>query len=83
LDGADSSFLQINDLVTEGKSKLLGLQLPRDIGAGERPVKDGDRAGKHTLHWLGGQALGVATPFDGHRVGAADIGDNDGGADVT
>jgi len=28
LDGADPSFLEIDNLITEGESELLGLQLP-------------------------------------------------------
>jgi hypothetical protein len=35
LDGVNASLLEIDDLVTEGKSKLLGLELTADISTGE------------------------------------------------
>ena len=59
LDGADTSLLEINDLVTKSKSQLLGLNLTRDVVTGERPVEDGNGASKHTLHRLVGETLSV------------------------
>lgn len=40
LDGLDTGLGEVNDLVSEGKSELLRLDLLGDIGSGERPVKD-------------------------------------------
>ena len=42
LDGKDSSFFKVQDLVTEGESKLFRLDLTGDIDARERPIEDGD-----------------------------------------
>lgn len=82
LNGTDASLLEVDNLITEGKSQLLGLQLPGNVGTREGPVEDGDRSSKHTLHGLGGEALSIATPLDGHGVGTADVGDDDGRSDV-
>lgn len=35
LDGVDTSFFEINDFITEGKSKLLRLNLARDVNTRE------------------------------------------------
>lgn len=83
LDGADAGFLEVNDFIAESQSQLLGLQFTGDIGTREGPVEDGDWASKHTLHGPLGEALGVATPADGHGARAADIRDDDGGSDVS
>ncbi len=83
LDGADAGFLEVNDLITESKSQLLGLEFAGDVSAGEGPVEDGNWASKHTLHGPLGEALSVATPANGHGARAADIGDDDGGSDVS
>jgi len=83
LNGLNTSLLQIHHLITECEGELFGLKLTRHIGTGERPVEDGDWAGQHSLHWFLRNALSVATPFDGNRVGAADIGDDDRRADVS
>lgn len=40
LDSLDTSVGEVNDLVSEGKSKLLRLNLLGDIGSREGPVKD-------------------------------------------
>lgn len=40
LDSLDTGVGEVNDLVSEGKSKLLRLNLLGDIGSGEGPVKD-------------------------------------------
>jgi hypothetical protein len=82
LDGTNASLLKVNNLVTESKSELLGLQLPGNISARERPIENGDRASKHALHGLGGQALSVATPFDSHWVRTAHVGDDDGRTNI-
>lgn len=82
LDGVDTGVLEIDDLVAESEGKLLGLDLARDIGTREGPVEDGDGSGKHTLHGLLGDALGVRAPLDGHGGRARDVGDDDGRADV-
>lgn len=83
LDGLDSSLFEVNDFVTESKGELPGLHLLGNIGTREGPVEDSDRTGEHTLHWLLGQALSVAAPFDSHRTRAADVGDDDRRADIT
>lgn len=83
LDGGDTGLLEINDLVAEGKGKLLGLELARDIRTRERPVQDSDRPSEHTLHGALGNALGVRTPLDSDGPGTADVGDDDGRTDVT
>jgi len=62
---------------------LFGLKLTRNVGAGERPVEDGDWAGQHSLHRFLRNTLSVAAPLDGNRVGAANIGDDDGRADIS
>ena len=82
MNRADASLLEINDLVTQSKSKLLGLQFPRDIGTGERPIQDGDGTGEHAFHRLLSQALSVAAPFDGHGMRAADVRDDDGRTNI-
>ena len=82
LDGTNTGLLEVDDLVAEGKGDLLGLHLLADVGTGERPVEDGDGAGKHALHGLLGEALGVRRPADGHGSGTADVRDNDGGTNV-
>lgn len=83
LDGADAGLLEVDDLVTEGKSKLRALDLPRDISAREGPVEDGNGSSKHAFHGLACEALSVGGPLDGHGVWAADVGDDDGGTDIT
>lgn len=83
LDGTNAGLLEVNDLVAEGKSELLALNLPGDISTREGPVKDGDGSGKHALHGLLGQALSVRRPLDGHGMGTADIRHDDGGTNIT
>ena len=82
LNSLDASFLKIDDLVTKRKGQLLGLNFSRDVHAGERPVQNGDRAGKHALHRLLREALGVAAPFDGHRTRATYIGNDNRGTNI-
>jgi len=62
---------------------LFGLKLTRNVGTGEGPVEDGDWTGQHSLHWFLRDALSVAAPFDGDRVGTTNIGDDDGRADIS
>lgn len=83
LDGLDTGLGEVDNLVSESESELLGLNLLGDVGSGERPVEDGDRAGKHTLHRLGGKALSVGRPSDGHGLGSGNVRDNDRGSDVS
>jgi hypothetical protein len=83
LNGVDAGVLQVDDLVTESESELLGLGLSGDIDTGERPVEDGDGTGKHTLHWLFGEGLSVGGPSNGHWRRTRDVGDDDGGSDVS
>ena len=82
LDGLDTRPLEVNNLITESKRKLLALELTGDVGTRERPVEDSHGAGKHTLHGATGEALRVAAPADSHGVGAADVRDNNGRANV-
>ena len=83
LNGLDTSLFQIHHFIAEGEGELLGLELTRDIGTGEGPVEDGNWAGQHSLHGFLRNALSVAAPLHGDRVGAADVGDNDGRADIS
>ena len=83
LNGLDTSLLQINHLVTEGEGELFGLEFARNVGTGEGPVEDGNRAGQHSLHRLLRDTLRVAAPLDSNRVGTADVGNDDGGADIS
>ena len=83
LNRLNTGLLQIHHLIAEGEGELLGLELTRDIGTGEGPVEDGDRTGQHSLHWFLRNALSVAAPLDGNRVGTADIRDDDGRADIS
>lgn len=82
LNGADAGVLEVDNLITESKSELLALDLTRDIRAREGPVEDGDGTSQHTLHGAGGQALSIPAPLDGDGAGTADVGDQDGRADV-
>ena len=82
LDSLDTSLLKVDDLVAKRESELLALELARDIGTRERPVEDGDGPSEHTLHGLTGEALRVAAPANGHGLGAADVRNDDGRANV-
>jgi hypothetical protein len=53
LDGKDAGLLEVDDLVAERERELLALDFAGDVGAGEGPVEDGDRAGEHTLKQVG------------------------------
>jgi hypothetical protein len=49
LDGVNAGLLEVANLVSEGESELLALDLSGDVDSGERPVEDGDGSGKHSL----------------------------------
>lgn len=83
LDSLDTGVGEVNDLVSEGKSKLLRLNLLGDISSREGPVKDGNGASKHTLHGLLSEALSVSRPLNGHGRRSGDVRDNDRGSDVS
>ena len=83
LNCLDTSLLQIHHFVAEGEGELLRLELTRNISTGEGPVEDSDRAGQHSLHWFLRHALSIAAPLDGNRGGTADIGDDDGWANIS
>lgn len=83
LDGLDAALGEVDDLVSESESELLGLDLLGDVGSGERPVEDGDWASQHTLHGLARERLGVRGPSDSHWGWSRDVGDDDGGSDVS
>lgn len=57
--------------------------IPGLVISDERPVENGDRSGKHSLHWAGGHALGHGGPEDGHSLGTAHITIDDWGLDTT
>jgi hypothetical protein len=52
LNGADAGLFKIHNFITKCESKLLRLQLTRNISTRERPIEDGNRPSKHTLHRL-------------------------------
>lgn len=83
LDDVDAGLLEVKDLVSESKSKLLGLVLVGDVVSGERPSETGDGASKHTLHGLLSDGLSVLRLLDGHGSGSRDVTDNDRGSDVS
>ena len=49
LDGVDTGGLEVDNLVSEGESELLALNLSGNVDSGERPVEDGDGSSKHSL----------------------------------
>ena len=83
LNSLDTSFLQIHHFITKGEGELLGLKLTRNVGTWEGPVEDGYWAGQHSLHRFLRDALGIAAPLDGNRVGTTDIVDDDGRANIS
>ncbi|GKT83088.1 LOW QUALITY PROTEIN: hypothetical protein Ct61P_00938 [Colletotrichum tofieldiae] len=84
LDAVDASGLEVDDLVAEGQSKLLGLDGLVDVVTGERPAQAGDGAGEHALHGALGVSSGVLGLLDCHGlvVAARDVTDDDGGTDA-
>lgn len=83
LDDIDASLLKVNDLVTEGKSKLLSLDGLVDIITGERPSQASDGASQHTLHGLAGDGGGVLGLLDSHGGRARDVTDDDRGTNAS
>ena len=82
LDDEDAVLLEVDDLVTESKSKLLALHGLVDVITGERPPEAGDGTSKHALHGLLGDGRSILGLLDGHGSGAGDIADNDRGTDA-
>lgn len=82
LDDVDASSLKVNDLVAEGKSKLLSLDGLVDVVTRERPSETGDGTSQHTLHGLLGDGGGELGLLDGHGGRAGDVTDNDRGTDT-
>lgn len=83
LDDVDTSLLKVDDLVTEGKGKLLSLDGLVDVVTRERPSKASDGASKHTLHGLLGDRDGVLGLLDGHGLRSRDVTDDDGRSDAS
>ncbi|KAK1242143.1 hypothetical protein MKX07_000129 [Trichoderma sp. CBMAI-0711] len=83
LDDVDAGGLEVDDLVTQSQSELLGLDGLVDVVTGERPSQAGDGSSQHTLHGLAGDGDGVLGLLDGHGGGAGDVADNDGGSDAS
>ena len=83
LDDLDTGSLEVNNLVAQSESELLGLDGLVNVVTGERPAQTGDRASQHTLHGLVGNRHGVLGLLDGHGVGTRDVTNNDGGTDAT
>lgn len=77
LDDEHTSVLEVNNLVAEGKSKLLSLDGLVNIVTGERPPEAGDWASQHSLHWLLGDGDSVFGLLNGHWGWARDVTDND------
>lgn len=83
LDDVDAGLLEVDNLVTEGQSKLLGLDGLVNVITGERPSQASDGASQHALHGLVGDLDGVLGLLDGHGSGAGDVADNDGRSDAS
>lgn len=83
LDDVDASLLKVDDLITEGESKLLSLDGLVDVVTGERPSKASDRTSEHTLHGLLGDRDGVLRLLNGHGVRAGDVTDDDRRSDTS
>lgn len=83
LDDVNASLLEVDDLVTESQSKLLGLDGLVDVVTRERPSQASDGSSQHTLHGLAGNRDGVLGLLDSHGGGAGDVTDNDGGSDAS
>lgn len=83
LDDVDTGLLKVDDLVTEGQSKLLSLDGLVDVVTGERPSQASDGTGQHTLHGLLGDRNSVLGLLDGHGGRARDVTDDDGRSDAS
>jgi len=77
LNDVDTSGLEVNNLVTKSKSKLLSLDRLVNIVTRERPTETGDGTSKHTLHGLLADAGGVLALLDSHGGGTRDVTDDD------
>lgn len=83
LDDVDTSGLEVDDLVAEGKSELFSLNGLVNIITGERPSQTGDRASEHALHRLLGECSSVFRLLDSHGKRPRDITDDNGGTNAT
>ena len=83
LDSLDTGVGEVDNLISESESELLGLNLLGDIGSGERPVENGNGTSQHALHGLVRDLLGVRRPSDSHWVRSGDVRDDDGGSNVS
>lgn len=77
MDDVNASSFEVNDFVTEGKAKLLGLDGLMNVITRERPAQAGNGPSKHTLHGLLGDGSGILRLLDGHGSGAGDVSNND------
>lgn len=77
LDDGYTGLLEVNDLVAEGKSKLLSLDGLVNIVTWEGPSQAGDWASQHSLHWLLGDGDSELGLLDGHWCWARDVTNND------
>lgn len=77
LDDGDTGLLEVNDLVAEGKSKLLSLNGLVNIVTWEGPSQASDWASQHSLHWLLGDGDSELGLLDGHWCWARDVTNND------
>lgn len=82
LDDVDAGLLEVDDFVTESKSKLLSLDGLVNIVTGERPSQAGDGASKHALHGLVRDGDGVLGLLDSHGGRARNVTNNDGRANA-
>lgn len=77
LNDGDTGSLKVDDLVAEGKSKLLSLDGLVNIVTWEGPSEASDWASQHSLHWLLGDGDSELGLFDGHWRWAGDVTNND------
>lgn len=82
LNDVDTSLLEVNDLVAEGKSKLLSLDGLVNVITRERPSQTSDGTSQHALHWLARDGNSVLGLFDGHGGRSGDITDNNRRSDA-
>lgn len=83
LNDVNAILLKVNNLVTEGKGKLLGLNRLVDVDTREGPPKASNGSSKHTLHRLLRDRGSVLALLDSHSSGAGDITDNDRGTNAS
>jgi len=77
LDDVDTSRLEVEDFVTQGKSKLLSLHGLVDVVTRERPAEASDGAREHALHRLLRDGSSILGLLDGHWTRAGDITNDD------